>query len=90
MPALTSLVSQLAGAKQQGKTLGLMQSTAALAGFMGAVWVGFAFDALGANWPLWINGSLLIISVTWGWHHVSPAQLSAVMTQRHQSIQKYL
>ena len=90
IPTLTSLVSQLAGPNQQGKTLGLMQSTAALAGFLGSVWVGLAFDMLGANWPLWINGGLLIISFSWGWYRVSSDQLSAVMAQRYRQKLNYL
>ncbi|MEO1623138.1 MAG: MFS transporter, partial [Cyanobacteria bacterium J06632_3] len=89
-PALTSLVSQLAGAKQQGKTLGLMQSVSALAGFAGAIWVGFVFDAFGENWPLWINGGLLVISVAWGWRQVSSMRLFTVIEQHRQHKLDYL
>ena len=89
-PALTSLVSQLAGAKQQGKTLGLMQSVSALAGFAGAIWVGFVFDAFGENWPLWINGGLLVMAIAWGWRQVSTVRLFTVIDQRRQQKLDYL
>ncbi len=89
-PALTSLISQLAASKQQGKTLGLMQSVTAMAGFVGATWVGFAFDKFGENWPLWINFGLLVLALGWGWQRVSTDELSALRRHRRQAKLKHL
>ena len=89
-PSLTSLMSQLAGAKQQGKTLGLMQSVTALAGFTGATWMGIAFDQFGESWPLWINSGLLMIALIWGWQQVSAAQLSGLGIRRRQQKLQHL
>ncbi|NEQ80115.1 MAG: MFS transporter [Moorea sp. SIO2I5] len=59
-PTNTSLLCQLAGVKQQGKTLGLAQSVAGLASFTGAIWGGFMFEAIGPGAPYW-GGALLIL-----------------------------
>ncbi|MDV3347379.1 MFS transporter [Leptothoe sp. LEGE 181152] len=83
-PVLASLLSQLAGAKQQGKTLGLMQSVIGLATFLGSVWAGFLFGSLGENWPYWTGSALIAVAVILCWQQVTHSRFSAIMRRRRQ------
>lgn len=83
-PTRTSLLSQLSGAKQQGQTLGLMQSVTGLARFLGAIWAGFLFEALGENWPYWIGLILMIIGTVFCRQKISHSRLSGLMRRRRQ------
>ena len=85
IPTLTSLLSRLSGAKQQGKTLGLMQSVAGLGGGLGASSAGFLFGSVGHNSPYWVS-ALIIISVTvLCWKHITPSRLLRVIRRRQRA-----
>ena len=88
LPSLTSLLSQLSGAKQQGKTLGLMRSVGGLASFLGAMWAGFVFEALGEDWPHWTGGILMAIALAWGWQQITHSQVLGL--KRHRLQQKFM
>lgn len=89
-PALVSLLSRLAGAKQQGKTLGLMQSAAGLGCAVGAVGAGLIYDTLGVNWPFWVASGLMVIATTIAWLKITQSRLSAVMRRRRQQKSMHL
>ncbi|MDV3347365.1 MFS transporter [Leptothoe sp. LEGE 181152] len=89
-PTLTSLLSHLSGAKQQGKTLGIMESVSSLASCLGAIWGGFLFEILGTNWPYWINAILLLIGAFFGWQRITQSRLSRVMQRRRQQKSMHL
>ena len=78
----TTLVSQLAGVNQQGKTLGLMQSVMGLSRFLGALLAGYLFGAFGANWPYWIGAVLMIVTTVICWQQLTQSSLSALLRQR--------
>ena len=81
-PALVSTLSQLAGAKQQGQTLGLMQSVSGLAAFFGTLWAGFLFQALGPDWPYWSSGTLMAIAAVVSSQQIRGSRLSAIAKKR--------
>ena len=89
-PSLVNLLSQLSGAKQQGKTLGLKQSMTGLANCMGAIWAGLLFGTLGENWPFWSSAILMAICFLFGWQKITRSQLSGVMRRRRQQKLMYL
>lgn len=89
-PAITSLLSQLSGAKQQGRTLGLMQSVMGLGTFLGSMWAGFIFGKLGENWPYWLSAMLLAMGTVLAWQLLNQSQFSAVMRRRRQQKLMYL
>jgi DHA1 family tetracycline resistance protein-like MFS transporter len=84
MPALTSVLSQLSGAKQRGKTLGMMQSVIGLAVFLGSIWSGFLFGALGENWPFRSSVILMILVAIFSWPTVKQGQSWQIMYRRRQ------
>ena len=85
IPTLTSLLSRLSGAKQQGKTLGLMQSVAGLGGGLGASSAGFLFGSVGSNAPYWIS-AIIISSVTiLCWKYITPSRLLRVIRRRQRA-----
>lgn len=59
-PTLSSLVSQYTAAEQQGKTLGVAQSTSALARVGGPIWAGVSFSAFGSSSPF-LSGALVML-----------------------------
>ncbi len=77
-----TLVTQLAGTNQQGKTLGLMQSVMGLSRFLGALLAGYLFGAFGANWPYWVGAILMIATTVICWQKLTQSSLAAVMRQR--------
>lgn len=81
-PAFTSLLSQLSGVKDHGKTLGLMQSVIGLASFLGAVGFGFLFGALDENWPYWAGSILIIIGILFLLKNITQSRFSAVVRHR--------
>ncbi|MBT9314813.1 MFS transporter [Leptothoe spongobia] len=81
-PTLTSLLSRLSGAQQQGKTLGLMQSVSGIGGFFGSIGAGFVFGYLGANWPYWISAILMLIGTFVCWTYINQTSLLSVMHRR--------
>jgi DHA1 family tetracycline resistance protein-like MFS transporter len=52
-PSLSSLVSRLATADEQGGILGVYQSMASMARILGPFWGVFAFERFGMNSPYW-------------------------------------
>ncbi|MEM9486792.1 MAG: MFS transporter, partial [Cyanobacteria bacterium P01_F01_bin.116] len=89
-PVIASLFSQLSGAKQQGKTLGLMQSVIGLASFLGAIWAGFMFGFLGVNWPYWFSSVLVGISILFSWRQISQSRFSQIKQRQRRQKQLYL
>jgi DHA1 family tetracycline resistance protein-like MFS transporter len=60
-PALSSLVSRLSTADEQGGVLGLFQSMASLARIAGPFWGVFSFRELGVSTPYWTAASVALI-----------------------------
>lgn len=77
-----TLVTQLAGVNQQGKTLGLMQSVIGLSQFLGALLAGYLFGAFGINWPYWVGSILMIVATVICWQRLTQSSLSMVLRQR--------
>ncbi|MEM9006143.1 MAG: MFS transporter [Cyanobacteria bacterium P01_F01_bin.86] len=88
MPIFTSLLSRLSGAKQQGKTLGLMQSVSGIGGFLGASGAGLIFGTLGKNWPCWISAVLMTVATIICWIHITQTRFLEIM--RHRRWQKII
>ncbi|MEM9218432.1 MAG: MFS transporter [Cyanobacteria bacterium P01_F01_bin.150] len=82
LPTLTSLLSRLSGAKQQGQTLGLMQSVAGLGGGVGASLAGLMFGSVGYNSPYWMSTILVCSVIVVCWRRITPRHLRRVMRQR--------
>jgi MFS transporter, DHA1 family, tetracycline resistance protein len=59
---INSLTSQYAGA-EQGKLLGITNSSAALARITGPTWAGFSFENLGYSTPFISAASIVIVAV---------------------------
>ena len=88
-PAMASLLSHLSAAKQQGKTLGLMQSVVGLGGFLGSIVAGLAFG-IGPNWPFYVSTVLMIGALFWSWLNLSKTKVLAVKRDRRQQKLIYL
>ena len=58
-PSITSLISQITGAEDQGGILGVTQSLASLARILGPAWGGFTFDRFGFQYP-YITGGIFM------------------------------
>lgn len=58
-PTLSGIVSNSVSDKEQGVTLGTVQSVTALTRIVGPLWAGFAFDWLGPGSPYW-SGAIMI------------------------------
>ncbi len=87
---LASLLSQLAGAKQQGQTLGLAQSILGLSSFLGTIWAGWVFQTLGYNWPFWTSGILVATGTAIAARHITQSRLSTMARKRRQQKLFYL
>ncbi|MBP0019830.1 MAG: MFS transporter [Cyanobacteria bacterium SBLK] len=85
--AFASLLSQLCGVQQQGKTLGLAISVLNFAGFLGSIGAGFLFDVLGENWHYWMGAALESIGTVFCWREINPSRFSNLMSdRRHQKL----
>ncbi|NET52605.1 MAG: MFS transporter, partial [Merismopedia sp. SIO2A8] len=82
IPTFTSLLSRLSGARQQGRTLGLMQSVSGLGGFVGASGAGYVFGAWGVHWPYWISALLMAVATVLCWRYITQTDLRKVMYGR--------
>jgi MFS transporter, DHA1 family, tetracycline resistance protein len=63
-PALTSAVSRVSDASEQGGMLGLAQSLAALGRIVGPAWGGFLFDRAGIAAPFLSGGVVMSVALT--------------------------
>ena len=81
-PTLTSLLSQLSGANQQGKTLGLLESVSGAGGFLGPLMAGISFGAFGENSPYWLNGILMLVCTFLAWCYITQLRLKTLMDSR--------
>jgi MFS transporter, DHA1 family, tetracycline resistance protein len=61
-PSLTSMVSQLADADDQGGTLGLASSLASLGRVVGPAWGGYLYDAYGMTTPYVAAASVMFLA----------------------------
>jgi MFS family permease len=61
-PSITSLISQITGAEDQGGVLGVGQSLASLARILGPVWGGFTFDRFGFQYPYITGGIFMAVA----------------------------
>ncbi len=59
-PSLQSLVSRAVPASWRGGTMGALQSANSMGRILGPVWAGFAFSALGPDWPF-VSGAFLLL-----------------------------
>lgn len=62
-PVLSSLVSRVAGAHEQGGVLGLAQSLASLGRIVGPAWGGFLFDRYGMSFPYLSGAAIMLVAV---------------------------
>lgn len=86
--ARAALVTKLARAKQQGKTLGVMHSIADLSRFAGAILSGYLFGAIGPDSPYFVSGGLMMIAAVLCWLRLNNSKLS--LTMHHRRHQKFL
>lgn len=85
--ARAALVTKLAKAKQQGKTLGVMHSIADVSRFLGAILSGYLFGTVGQDAPYFVSGILMIIAAALCWLKLNRSKLSVTMhRRRHQKI----
>lgn len=59
-PSIQSLVSRAVPASWRGGAMGMLQSANSMGRILGPVWAGFAFAALGPDWPFF-GGALLLL-----------------------------
>ena len=62
-PSLSSMVSKLSGADDQGGTLGLASSLASLGRVVGPAWGGYLYDAYGMTTPYLSSAALMFFAV---------------------------
>jgi len=62
-PALQSLVSQRAGASEQGVVLGVTQSLGSLSRILGPLWAGLTFDTFAPSAPYWTGCVMMAVSL---------------------------
>ena len=62
-PALQSLVSQRAGASEQGVVMGVTQSLGSLSRILGPLWAGLTFDAFAPSAPYWTGCVMMAVSL---------------------------
>jgi MFS family permease len=89
-PSLFTLMSQVVGFKQQGRTLGMVTSSNNLASFMGAVWSGFLFQTLNLQAPFVAGGFLLLSVALWCRCRINHSRFSTLKQQRRQHKFNYL
>lgn len=63
-PSFTGLISQSAGAGEQGAILGAMTAMSCLGRVAGPLWAGLTFDSLGPGAPYWTS-ALWILAGLW-------------------------
>jgi MFS transporter, DHA1 family, tetracycline resistance protein len=61
-PSITSLISRLSRADEQGGILGLSQSVASLARIIGPAWGGYLYDAFGRTSPFFSASAMLCVA----------------------------
>ena len=61
-PSITSLISRLSHADEQGGILGLSQSVASLARIIGPAWGGFLYDEFGRTSPFFSASAMLCVA----------------------------
>jgi predicted MFS family arabinose efflux permease len=61
-PSLSSMVSRLSDADDQGGTLGLAASLSSLGRVVGPVWGGYFYDAFGLTTPYVTASGLMLIA----------------------------
>lgn len=76
-PLLSSLISQAAGAREQGKILGLAESVSALARIAGPIATGFVFGMLSPSWSFWIFTIAMLIASILAWQVAKNSHLSS-------------
>ena len=59
---LTSMVTKLVAPYEQGLANGGIQATISLAGVVGPLWAGFAFEYLGQPAPYWTSAALVVLA----------------------------
>ncbi|MBW4676471.1 MAG: MFS transporter [Desmonostoc geniculatum HA4340-LM1] len=89
-PLLTSLLSQSAGAKQQGQVLGIAESFLMLGKILGPLTTGFLFASLGYDWPFWIGTIVMVIASIFGWLMATASKLSSSVSKQRQRKMKKL
>jgi MFS transporter, DHA1 family, tetracycline resistance protein len=62
-PSITSAISRLSGAHEQGGVLGLAQSVASLARIIGPAWGGFLYDRFGVTSPFYAAAGFLAFAL---------------------------
>ncbi len=62
-PSALALISRLTDERAQGGTLGVARSLGALARGIGPLWGGWAFGALGPEWPFWSAAALMLVAL---------------------------
>lgn len=88
-PLLNSLLSQSAGAKQQGEVLGLAESVSTLGRIIGPLGAGFIFGSLGSDLPFWSGTIIMAVASIFGWQVATASNLSsAVNKQRERKMKK--
>ena len=62
-PSITSAISRLSGAHEQGGVLGLAQAVASLGRIIGPAWGGFLYDRFGVTSPFYTAAGFLAIAL---------------------------
>ncbi len=62
-PTLTSLLSKLVTAREQGWALGASQSAASLARIAGPVWAGVVYDRISQGAPYWTGAIWMVLAL---------------------------
>jgi MFS transporter, DHA1 family, tetracycline resistance protein len=60
---LTSLVTKLVAPYEQGMANGAIQATISLAGVIGPLWAGFAFEVLDPTAPYWTSAVFVVLAM---------------------------
>lgn len=75
-PSLSSMVSRLTDANDQGGILGLAQSLASLGRIVGPAWGGFLFDRLGPRMPYLSAATIMTIAFVVAFASLSPVAVA--------------
>jgi MFS transporter, DHA1 family, tetracycline resistance protein len=62
-PSITSAISRLSGANEQGGILGLAQAAASLGRIVGPTWGGFLYDRFGITSPFYAAAVFLGVAL---------------------------
>ncbi|MBR8834915.1 MAG: MFS transporter [Stigonema ocellatum SAG 48.90 = DSM 106950] len=89
-PLLQSLLSQSAGAKQQGEVLGFAESVSTLGRIIGPIGAGFLFASLGTDWPFWSGTIVMVVASLFGWQVATASNLSSAVSKQRQRKMKKL